>query len=147
MKLSEIPREDLELMGYDDIAYIILQESKKKMKLVDIFKKVCTVLELPEITVESQLVDFFELMSINKKFTMLENGFWDLQSRHNVDILIEDGDDDEEIVSSSDDMDDEIIDNEEDDIFYDKDEDGDDVTDDDLTDLMVVDPDEEEINE
>ena len=142
MKLSEIPKEELELMGYDDIAYIILQESKKKMKLVDIFKKVCTVLELPESTVESQLVDFFELMSINKKFTMLENGYWDLQSRHNVDIFIEDSDDEEEIISSTEELDEEDID-EEDDIFYDKDEDGDDVVDDDLSDLMVIDSDEE----
>ena len=30
MKLNEIPKEELELMGYDDIAYIILEESKKK---------------------------------------------------------------------------------------------------------------------
>ena len=125
MKLNKIPKEELELMGYDDIAYIILQESGKKMKLIDIFKKVCDALELPEATVESQLMDFFELMSINKKFTMLENGYWDLQLRHKVDVIVEDGD-------------------EEDDLFYEKDDDTDDVVDDELSDLMVIDPDDEQ---
>ena len=41
MKLNEIPKEELELMGYDDIAYLILKEAGKKMKLLDLFKKVC----------------------------------------------------------------------------------------------------------
>ena len=68
MKLKQIPKEELELMGYDDIALLILQESGKKMKLRDIFTKVCAVLELPEETVDEELMDFFEQMSINKKF-------------------------------------------------------------------------------
>ena len=32
MKLKNIPKEELETMNYDDIAYIILNEEKKKMK-------------------------------------------------------------------------------------------------------------------
>ncbi|MEG1506420.1 MAG: DNA-directed RNA polymerase subunit delta [Bacilli bacterium] len=139
MKLSEMPIDELELLGYDDIALIILQESGKKMKLVDIFKKVCKVLGKPSECVETQLVDFFELMSINKKFIMLKNGFWDLQSRHKADIIIEDNDEDYiEVVDDDDEEDDE---NE--DIFYEKDEDTDDEADDDLEDLAVVDEDEE----
>ena len=47
MKLKQIPKEELELMGYDDIALLILQESGKKMKLRDIFAKVINVLGLP----------------------------------------------------------------------------------------------------
>lgn len=144
MKLSEIPKEELELMGYDDIAYIILQESGKKMKLVDIFKKVCSSLELPEATVEAQLMDFFELMSINKKFTMLDNGYWDLQSRHKVDIIVEDGDDEDELPETDVEIDEEDLENEEEDIFYDKDDDTDDVVEDELSDLMVIDADDEQ---
>ena len=74
MKLKDIPKEELELMGYDDIALLILQENGKKMKLRDIFAKVCQVLELPEETVDNEIMDFFELMSINKKFIMLDKG-------------------------------------------------------------------------
>ena len=66
MKLREIPKDELELMGYDDIALIVLQESGKKMKLADIFKKICNVLELPESSYEDELMAFFEKMSTKK---------------------------------------------------------------------------------
>ena len=143
MKLNEIPKEELELMGYDDIAFYVLQESGKKMKLQDIFKKVCKALELPDEYVESHIMDFFEVMSTNKKFVMLEKGFWDLQSRHVADIVIEDAD--EEI--ENDIEEDEIMEetNEEDeDIFYDQDDETDDTDDDDLADLVVIDSNEED---
>lgn len=143
MKLKEIPKEELELMGYDDIAYIILQESGKKMKLADIFKKVCAALELPESTVESQLLDFFEQMSINKKFTMLANGYWDLQSRHKTSIIIEDGDEEDEVIDAADDLEDEL-DEDDEDIFYEKEDDTEDVVEDDLSDLMVVSEEDEQ---
>lgn len=136
MKLKQIPKEELELMGYDDIALLILQESGKKMKLHDIFAKVINVLELPEERIDEELMDFFELMSINKKFVMLDKGYWDLQSRHKLDIVFDM--DDEEDEEDENDMEDEDIE-EDDDIFYDKDDDTDDVPDDDLADLVVVD--------
>ncbi len=143
MKLSEIPKEELELMGYDDIAALILQESGKKMKLQDIFKKVCKALDLPDNVVEEQLMDFFELMSINKKFIMLKNGYWDLQTRHKLDIVIEeDEEDEEELIEDEEEIDD-MEEPEEDDIFYDKDDETDDVDDDDLADLVVIDADDE----
>ncbi len=139
MKLSQIPKEELELMGYDEIALLILQESGKKMKIQDIFKKVCKVLELPESMVEEHLVDFFELMSTNKKFIMLQNGFWDLQSRHKMDVIIEEEEEDEEELME----DEEEIEENEEDIFYDGDEETDDVTEDDLADLVVIDTDDD----
>ncbi len=144
MKLNEIPKEELELMGYDDIALLILQESGKKMKLRDIFERVCKVLGLPESVVDEQLMDFFELMSINKKFIMLKNGFWDLQTRHKLDIVIEDDEEDEEeLLDEEEDLED-IPDTEEDeDIFYDKDDETDDVDDDELADLVVIDAEDE----
>ena len=81
-------------------------------------------------------MDLFELMSINKKFVMLDKGYWDLQSRHKLDIVFDM--DDEEDEEDENDMEDEDIE-EDDDIFYDKDDDTDDVPDDDLADLVVVD--------
>ena len=146
MKLSEIPKDELELMGYDDIAALVLQESGKKMKLRDIFKKVCEVLDLPEETVDERLLDFFELMSINKKFIMLKNGFWDLQSKHKLDVVIEDDEEDEDIIEEDEDEEDEIIEEEDEDIFYDKDDETDDVDDDDLADLVVIDENDEDNN-
>lgn len=146
MKLNEIPKEELELMGYDDIALLVLQETGKKMKLQDIFKKVCKVLELPDETVDAQIMDFFEQMSINKKFIMLSNGYWDLQSRHKLDIVL-DEEDEEEMELESDEEDttiDDVTDEESDDIFYDKDDETDDDTDDDLADFAVIDDADEE---
>ncbi len=143
MKLSEIPKDELELMGYDDIALLVLQEKGKKMKLRDIFAAVCEVLDLPEETVDEELVEFFETLSINKKFIMLKNGFWDLQTRHKLNIVIEEDDDEEEVVEDEDLIEEES--EEENDIFYDKDDETDDVADDDLADLVVMDDTEENI--
>lgn len=140
MKLNEISKEELELMGYDDIALLVLQENGQKMKLRDIFEKVCSVLELSSDTVDNQIMDFFEQLSINKKFIMLDNGYWDLQTRHNFDLVV---DEDEEVIEEEKDTIEEDIEDEED-IFYDKEEETDDVEEDDLADLVVVDDIEED---
>lgn len=138
MKLKEIPKDELELMGYDDIALLILQESGKKMKLRDILARICKVLDKSEETIDEELMEFFEVMSINKKFIMLDKGYWDLQSRHKLDIVFDDEEEDEEIETEE--SDDELDETEEDDIFYDKDDETDDIVDDDdLSDLVVVD--------
>lgn len=146
MKLSEIPKEELELMGYDDIAYVILQESGKKMKLIDIFKKINKALDLPDAYVENHLVDFFEVMSTNKKFIMLKNGYWDLQSRHKADFVIEDNDEDDEIDAEIEEDEIETEETDEEDIFYDQDDETDDTEEDDLADLVVIDGEEDESN-
>ena len=39
MKLNDISKEELETMNYDDIAYIILNEEKTKMKINILFKR------------------------------------------------------------------------------------------------------------
>lgn len=141
MSLKELSKEELQTMAYDEIAYIILDEAGKKMKILDLFKKVCKVLNLPEETVENRIADFFELLSINKKFVMLKNGYWDLATKHQQDIVIEDEEDgiDEEI---SDDEEEIIEENEEEDIFYDNELDNDDDEEDDLKDLVIIDEDE-----
>ena len=126
MKLKQIPKEELDLMGYDDIALLILQESGKKMKLHDIFAKVCEVLELPEETVDEELMDFFEQMSINKKFIMLDKGYWDLQSRHKLDIVFDDDEDEEELVEDDEELVEYDIADDEEDIYYHKDDQTDD---------------------
>lgn len=139
MKLKQIPKEELELMGYDDIALLILQESGKKMKLRDIFAKVINILGLPEERVDEELLDFFELMSINKKFVMLDKGYWDLQSRHKLDLVFDMDEDEDETSDDEEELIEEETQDDEEDIFYDKDDETDDVAEDDLADLVVVD--------
>ena len=145
MKLKDIPQEELELMGYDDIAVLILEETGKKMKIFDLFKKVCEVLHLSDAEFENKIADFVEMLSIDKKFTMLEDGYWDLRTKHNVEIVI-DEEDDESLTEVVDDSEEELEEVEdEEDIFYEAD-DTDDEGEDDLQDLVVIDVDEDEAN-
>lgn len=146
MKLKDISQEELELMSYDDIAVLILEETGKKMKIYDLFKKVCDVLHLSEAEFENKIADFFEILSTDKKFTMLENGYWDLRTKHNVEIVI-DEEDDEALAEVEDDeeLEDMEMEEDEDDIFYESD-DADDEGEDDLQDLVVIDVDDDEAN-
>lgn len=140
MKLTDYNKDELELMGYDDIAIIVLQESKKKMKITDIFKKICDTLGMSESEYENKIGDFFELLSTNKNFIMLENGFWDLKSKHNSKVVIDE--EEEDIADVSEEEEDiEETNEEEEDIFYETD---DDEVEDDLNDLVIIDMDEEE---
>ena len=61
MKLNDIPEYELETMNYDDIAYIILKDEKQKMKINELFKKVCDALKLPEELFEEKIADFFNV--------------------------------------------------------------------------------------
>ena len=140
MKLKDIPREELESMNYDDIAFIILSEQKKKMKIQDLFKKICKALDLSDEEFEAQIGDFFEIMSTDKRFTMLDNGYWDLRINHSQKLVLDEEDEEEEIEIE----DDEEETEEEEDIFYEGDSDDDEVEDD-LKDLVVID--DEEANE
>ena len=140
MKLKDYKKEDLQNMGYDDLAALILEDAGKKMKIADIFKKINSILELAPSEYENKIGDFFELLSTDKKFIMLDKGYWDLRSKHAPKVVIDEEDD----VSGDlveDDIDEE--DEEETDIFYESDSD-DDEEEDDLQDLVVVDEEDEE---
>ena len=140
MKLKDISREELEMMGYAEIAEIIINESKKKMKIVDVFKKICTALGLTEAEFENRISEFFEIISTNKLFTILPQGYCDLKTRHNTKVVIDE--DEEEIIVEDEGQEDIEDEDKDEDIFYDDTED-DDVSDDELSDFVVIDEDEE----
>lgn len=143
MRLKDIPKIELETMSYDDIAYLVLSEEKKKMKINNLFKKICDVLELSSNEYEEKIADFFELLTTDKRFIMLEDGSWDLRELHNPKVIIDDEEDETIIAEVDDEPVAEVT--EEEDIFYDADAD-DDIADDDLEDLVVIDVDDEEAN-
>lgn len=145
MKLSDISKNELETMNYDDIAYVILNEEKTKMKINILFKKVCDALELSEKEFEDNIAAFFELLTTDKRFIMLEDGSWDLRELHNPKVVIDDEEDDTTIEAEATSDDELETEENEDDIFYDSDND-DDLPDDDLEDLVVIDVDDEEAN-
>ncbi len=137
MKLNGLTKEELELMSYDDLAFLILKDENKKMKINDLFKTICKILNLSESVFESQIADFFEILTTDKRFTMLEDGFWDLKEKYSEKVIIDE--DDEEIFIE--DTEDESTEDETDNLYDDEEEDS---SDEDLKDLVVIDEDEEE---
>ena len=138
MKLTDLTKEDLENMSYDDLAYMILSESKKQMKIIDLFNKIGSLVGLSEKEVEDKIADFFEMLTLDKRFIMLDDGSWDLKERHVQKIIIEEDEEDvglDEIEESPD------MDEEEEEIFYDEEETDD--SEDDLKDLVVIDEEED----
>ena len=141
MKLKNITKEELETMSYDDVAYLILKEKGKKMKLIDLFNAVCDVMELDQSVKEDYIADFFTLLSTEKRFINLDKGFWDLRENHITKIELPDDDDENEEDTS-----DETIENTEDDEdLYVNDDPNEDIVDDDLQDLVIMDDNESEL--
>ena len=140
MKIKDMTKEELEALSYDDIAYLILEESGTKTKITDLFQEVCNLLELSHDEYEAKIADFFQMLSTDQRFVMLEKGFWDLKSRHQTKIILDDTDEEDLDEENIDDTDDMAEDND-DEIFYD-DEENDDDTDDDLKDLVIVNEDD-----
>ena len=128
-------------MSYSDVAYLIIESYTNKMNTPDLFKKVIKAMKLPEEEFE-RVGDFFELLLTDKRFTMLENGLWDLKSKHSSKIVYdEDEDDDDFDLDLEEDLDN---DEEEDDteVNYDEDDIEDD-DEDDLKDLVIIDESDE----
>lgn len=142
MKKLQLTSEQKEQMSYADVANLVLTENGSKMKIQDLFKAVIESMELPESYFESKIGDFFGLLSTDKRFMMLEKGFWDLRKNNasNVSILDADEDEEEEIVLEEEEM----IEEESDEINYDDETVDDDDSDDDLKDLVIMDDGEEE---
>ena len=142
MKLKNMSREELEMMSYAEIASLILTESKKKMKIAEVFKKICDLLGLSDAEYENGISEFFEIISTNKLFTVLPQGFCDLKVRHKTKIVLDD-EDDESSVDEENEEESEETEGEEEEIFYDEPNEDDDVVDDDeLQDFVIMDEDE-----
>ncbi|MDY4996612.1 MAG: DNA-directed RNA polymerase subunit delta [Bacilli bacterium] len=143
MKLNNIPKNELELLSYKEIAKMYLEENKITKTTADLFKEICKLLDLSDQEYVDKIADFFESLTTSKEFILLEDGTWDLKSNHKVKVSIEDLEDDtaEETESNSDDL--EADEQETNDIdSIDDDNYLDDDTDDDLADLTIIDDDD-----
>ena len=150
MKIKSINKEELELMPFDDIAFIILKEKGKKMKTTDLFKTICDSLGLTEKEYEEQIADFFTLLATEKRFIQLDKGYWDLKENHTAKIVI-DGEEDEiteEDITIEEDTSDDTDEDEEEDDYYDSTiDDEDEDSEDDLKDLVLLEDEEAEESE
>jgi DNA-directed RNA polymerase subunit delta len=140
-------KEDLELLSNKDIAYMIMEESKRKLNTADLFTKIIKLLDLPQSTFEKKIADFYTALSTDKRFILLENGKWDLRSNHTSDkvIKVSDEDDEEEEISEEEKEEEEEEDLEEDSFDDTEEEEYDEDTNEELKDLVVIDEDELEL--
>ena len=136
--LSEMSKENLEMLSYAKIAELYLKENKKPMNTADLFKEVCKLLNLSDEEYQERIADFFESLTTSKEFILLSDGNWDLKINHSVKIDIDDiyeeSDSEEdtdvtydENISEEDNYDDDYSDNTDDDLL-----------DDDYADLTIV---------
>lgn len=82
MKLSKMKKEDLELLSYTSIAKLYLEENKTTLNTADLFKEICKLLDLSERVYQDKIADFFQSLTTSKEFILLDDGKWDLKSKH-----------------------------------------------------------------
>ncbi len=146
MSIREMNKEDLELLSNKDITNLLLEE-KGCQNTAELFEQIIKLLNLPKSTFDNKIGDYFTSLTTDKRFLLLEDGTWDLRSRHTVDKIVkgveEDDEELEDIVSEEEEEEAESMDF---DINGDDEETFDD-TDDDLKDLVVLDEDELELEQ
>ena len=148
MSLKKMTKDDLELLSNKDITNLILEESKKSINTADLFKKIITLLELPESTFENKIGDYYTSLATDKRFILLEDGTWDLRSRHTSDKVVKISEEDEEEEDDTEESEEEMEDDSLEDSFDDTDEeDYDEDTNEELKDLVVIDEDELELEQ
>ena len=145
MDVRKMKKDDLELMSNKDITFNLLENSKKTINTADLFNEILKLLELPSSEFDKKIGDYYTALATDKRFILLDDGTWDLRSRHTSDkvktITDEDEEDEDEEEITKDDQQEEI----EEDNYDDTDDDYDD-TDEDLKDLVVIDEDELELD-
>lgn len=150
MDVNKMAKEELELMSNKDITFYLLEDSKKSINTADLYKKIMKLLELPESSFDAKIGDYYTSLATDKRFILLDDGTWDLRSRHTSDKVVKiiDSDDEDEDLEEDDK---DIDDNEEivEDSYDDTDADNEiyDDTDNDLKDLVVIDEEELELEQ
>ena len=134
MNIKKMSKDELELLSYQDIAYELLKNSKKKMTTPKLFKEVCDLLEISEDNMMDMIGDFYTTLMTDKRFILLDSLEWDLKEKHIVKPVV---DDEEEVEEEEEE---EVPEGTEDEAVISDKEDYDDIDDDmdDLDDLAIV---------
>ncbi len=90
MKLKDMQIEELELMSYTDMTYMILKENNKSMNTPTIFKEICNLLEYSEDEYVAKIGDYYTSLTLDKRFVLLENNEWDIRDNHSVELVMDD---------------------------------------------------------
>ncbi len=92
MKLKDMHIEELELMSYTDMTYLILKENNKAMNTPTIFKEICNLLDYSEDEYVAKIGDYYTSLTLDKRFVLLESNEWDIRDRHSVELIMDDED-------------------------------------------------------
>jgi DNA-directed RNA polymerase delta subunit len=141
MELANLTLDELELMSYSDITYLLLKENKQSMDTPSLFKKICELLDYSESTYSDKIGDFYTSLTTDKRFIQLPNNEWDLRDNHSIDIVLDD-EEDEDIDAEEleeEEMEEETEEEDTDTLYDDESDITDD--DDDIDDLSIIDED------
>lgn len=138
--MIKLTDEEKDTLSYNDVAYLILKENNKKMKIQELFKNVITAMELPESTFEDDIEEFFELIITDKRLIMLDNGFVDLKINHSTKMIVDEDEDEDILIENEEEIEEDSEDN------YDDDSNPEDDGDNDLQDLVIIDEDSDELD-
>lgn len=145
MELKNMPREELEILSYTDLAVLILKEKNKSLNTPSIFREICDLLGYTDEEFAEKIGDFYTSLTIDKRFVFLENNEWDLREKHAVELVVDDEEDDLEEDIEEEEEEEPIEEEEEDIDSVIEDDDLEDV-DDDLDDLAILSDEELEEN-
>jgi DNA-directed RNA polymerase subunit delta len=145
MKLSNLTQDELELMSYADLTYMLIKEKKKSMNTPTMFKKICKLLDYSDSEYENKIGDYYTSLTIDKRFVLLPNNEWDIRDNHSIEIVIDEDDEiDEEETELEEEETFEEQKEDDSDTIYDDENDLDDVDiDDDIDDLQIIEEEEE----
>lgn len=141
MKLTEMTKDELNLLTYVEIACRYLKENKVTLKTPDLFRKVCDLLGFNDSQYAAKIGGFYTSLTMDKRFIVLDNNEWDLRENHSIELVIDD--DEPDVVEEEVDSEEEIVEEESEDI---NENDLDD-NDDDLDDLTIIDDEEDDTEE
>lgn len=141
MNLSEMSKEELELLSYTDLTYKLLKETKKTMNTANLFREICNLLEYTDSEYADKIGDYYTSLTLDKRFVLLENNEWDIRDNHSIKIELDEEDDDD-IEEIDEETEEEPIENEESEELYDDDAEIIDDDDDDIDDLAILDEEE-----
>ncbi len=127
VSIKKMKKEELELMSYKDITYLLIEEDGKQTT-VDLFSAIVKMLELSQSEFETKIGDYYTSLTTDKRFILLDDGMWDLRTKHpKKNIVIDDeldeldeieledvtDDNEEEATSDNYDEDDEVVEDDE----------------------------------
>lgn len=135
-----MPVEELELLSYTDMTYLLIKENKKPMNTPTIFRKICDLLGYNDDEYSAKIGDYYTSLTIDKRFVLLDSNEWDIRDNHSIDVSVEDEEDDEDEEDEDETTEEEQPEDEEENIDEVVDDDLDE--DDELEDLAIIDEEE-----